>query len=171
MQQLPYDVDGAWAAQGLCIDALLTFLLNEPYLALPPPKSTGRDLFHPAWLAEKLKQFPSAAPADIQATLAAFTATTIADAIAKHAPDAHAVYACGGGAFNAYLMQQLATALQARGLAASVQSTAALGVSPNHVEALAFAWLADRHVERESGNIPGVTGAKGPRILGALYPA
>ncbi|RJG07169.1 anhydro-N-acetylmuramic acid kinase [Noviherbaspirillum cavernae] len=166
-----YDADGAWAASGMIVPDLLTALLNEPYFMLSPPKSTGRDLFHPAWLAKKLAGFSHAAPADVQATLAAFTATTLANAITAHASEAKSVYVCGGGAYNAYLMRQLRDALTDRNHMASVQSTEALGISPNHVEALAFAWLAQRHVERKPGNLPSVTGAKGLRILGALYPA
>jgi anhydro-N-acetylmuramic acid kinase len=166
-----YDADGAWAAGGQIIEPLLQSMLSEPYLQLPPPKSTGRDLFHPEWLANKLVPFANAAPADVQATLAEFTAATLADAIAMHAPRSNAVYVCGGGAYNGYLMRRLQGALISRGHSAGVDSTDALGISPNHVEALAFAWLAYRHVERLSGNLPAVTGAKGLRVLGALYPA
>jgi anhydro-N-acetylmuramic acid kinase len=166
-----YDADGAWAASGQIVPALLHALLDEPFLKLPPPKSTGRDLFHADWLAARLAAFPGAAPADVQATLAAFTAGTLADAIAAHAGRADAVYVCGGGAYNSCLMLRLREALAARAHSASVHSTDALGISPNHVEALAFAWLAYRHVERVHGNLPAVTGANGLRILGALYPA
>jgi anhydro-N-acetylmuramic acid kinase len=162
-----YDADGAWAAGGTPIPALLAALRTEPFLALPPPKSTGRDLFHPAWLAAKLISFGAVAPSDVQATLAAFTASTLADAVKVHAPAADAVYICGGGAYNHHLMQQLALALPAT----TVESTAALGVPPHQVEALAFAWLAQRFTRRQPGNLPRVTGASGSRILGALYPA
>lgn len=166
-----YDADGAWAASGQVVPALLSTLLAEPFLALPPPKSTGRDLLHPAWLENKLAPFRNATAADVQATLTAFTAATLADAIATYAPAAKAVYVCGGGAYNTHLMQQLRQALAARQASAQVRSTDALGISPNHVEALAFAWLAYRHIERKAGNLPTVTGARGLRILGALYPA
>jgi anhydro-N-acetylmuramic acid kinase len=166
-----YDTDGAWAASGQMLPELLKALLDESFFSMPPPKSTGRDLFHPAWLTGKLGLFAKAAPADVQATLAAFTAATLAEAIATHARSATAVYVCGGGAYNAHLMHQLQIALNDRHHMASVHSTEVLGVSPNHVEALAFAWLAHCHAERKSGNLPTVTGAKGPRILGALYPA
>jgi anhydro-N-acetylmuramic acid kinase len=166
-----YDADGAWAASGQIIEALLNALLDEPFLKLPPPKSTGRDLFHANWLAARLALFPGAAPADVQATLAAFTAATLADAIAAHARHANAVYVCGGGAYNRCLMVRLQEALVERAHGARVHSTDVLGISPNHVEALAFAWLAHRHVERIHGNLPAVTGANGLRILGALYPA
>jgi anhydro-N-acetylmuramic acid kinase len=170
-QGATYDADGAWAATGQVIPALLAHLLDEPFLKLAPPKSTGRDLFHATWLNTKLAGFSNASPVDVQATLNAFTATSLADAIAAHARDATAVYVCGGGAYNTHLMQQLRQALAERKHGARVESTDALGVSPNHVEALAFAWLAQRHIERAAGNLPSVTGAKGARILGALYPA
>lgn len=166
-----YDENGAWAASGTALPPLLKACLSEPYFALPPPKSTGRDLFHEAWLATKLALFPQFSPADVQATLAALTAATIADAIALHAPDAKMVVVCGGGAYNPYLMQMLGRALGKHGVLAQVESTEALGIAPNHVEALAFAWLAQRFDLRLPGNLPGVTGAAGPRILGALYPA
>ncbi|HZW11617.1 MAG TPA: anhydro-N-acetylmuramic acid kinase [Noviherbaspirillum sp.] len=167
----PFDANGAWGASGHIIPALLTELRDEDFFMLPPPKSTGRDLFHTVWLDRKLAQFVDASPHDIQATLAALTATTLADAIHSHAPTASAAFICGGGAYNTHLMELLQKALTERGHAASVQSTDALGVSPNHVEALAFAWLAHRHAERKPGNLPSVTGAKGARILGCLYPA
>ncbi len=162
----PYDANGDWAAAGRLLPALLDRLLSEPYLALPAPKSTGRDLFNADWLAERLQDFAAAAPVDIQATLAMFTARTLADAILRDAPDAEAVYVCGGGALNGHLMTQLQALL-----GKPVHSTDALGISPNHVEASAFAWLAARFCDRQPGNLPAVTGARGPRILGALYPA
>jgi len=117
-----------------------------------------------------LANFPQISSADVQATLAALTASTIADAIARHAADVKTVYVCGGGAYNPYLMLQLAQALQERRLAATVESTEALGIAPNHVEAIAFAWLALRFDQRLPGNLPLVTGARDFRILGALYP-
>ncbi|OWW21938.1 anhydro-N-acetylmuramic acid kinase [Noviherbaspirillum denitrificans] len=166
-----YDAGGAWAASGKEIPALLAAMMADPYLALPPPKSTGRDLFHAGWLERKLAVHPGTAPEDVQATLAAFTAETLAHAIARHAPDATSVHVCGGGAYNSHLMQRLQQSLRQRHHLAKVDSTDVLGVSPNHVEALAFAWLAQRFVTRQAGNLPAVTGASGLRILGALYPA
>ncbi|MBI3712106.1 MAG: anhydro-N-acetylmuramic acid kinase [Burkholderiales bacterium] len=165
--QQTYDHDGAWAASGHCHAALLHVLLQETYFDLPPPKSTGRDLFHLAWLEQQLQKFPPISPADVQASLAQFTVTSIADAIKKYAPDCSAVYVCGGGAFNAHLMQNLSRALTGM----QVASTAELGIAPQHVEAIAFAWLAARFDQRLPGNLSEVTGARGPRILGALYPA
>jgi len=138
---------------------------------MPPPKSTGRDLFNPAWLADKLTQFPDIASADVQATLTVFSATSIADAIRLHAPETKAVYVCGGGAFNAYLLTLIHFSLKLHRPDIVVSTTAALGVAPNHIEALAFAWLAQRFDTKEPGNLPAVTGAEGLRLLGALYPA
>jgi anhydro-N-acetylmuramic acid kinase len=168
---MAYDAAGSWGASGKTVPALLNKLLAEPFLALPPPKSTGRDLFHMDWLTQKLAPFPDLATEDVQATLTAFTAASLAEAIGIYAAGAAAVYVCGGGAYNTYLMHLLQQALADRRHPARVHSTDALGVSPNHVEALAFAWLAHRHVARQPGNLPAVTGAVKPRILGALYPA
>lgn len=165
--QRPYDDNGAWAASGTIDAALLQTLLDEPYFTQPAPKSTGRDLFHVQWLDHKLASFATLAPADVQATLTALTADSIAQAIAGHAPDATDVYVCGGGAYNGYLLELLRQALAKK----TVQTTDALGVPPNQVEALAFAWLAQRFTEWLPGNVPAVTGAIGWRILGALYPA
>ena len=166
-----YDAGGAWAASGTVIEALLDALMEEPYLMLPPPKSTGRDLFHPGWLERKLSSVENAAAQDVQASLCAFTAATLANAIVSHAPRTQAVYVCGGGAHNQHLMRELERMLQQHGTNASVAPTSVLGVAPNHVEALAFAWLAHRHLLRLPANLPLVTGARGLRILGAHYPA
>lgn len=170
-QQKRYDAHGDWAASGQHLPELLESLLQEAYFALPPPKSTGRDLFRPDWLQKKLGEFRSAPAEDVQATLTRLTAITLGAAITKYAVDASAVYVCGGGACNRHLMQELQNALATAGCATPVQSTKALGVAPSQVEALAFAWLARQYVQRQPGNLPSVTGAKGPRILGALYPA
>jgi anhydro-N-acetylmuramic acid kinase len=167
-----FDQDGAWGASGHVDAGLLQHLRNDSYFALPPPKSTGRDLFHSDWLTARLHGFRHLAPVDVQATLTALTASTIADAILTHAPATSAVYVCGGGAYNAYLLRLLEQALApASTHRISVQSTDVLGVAPNHVEALAFAWLAQRFSLRQPGNLPAVTGAHGLRVLGALYPA
>jgi anhydro-N-acetylmuramic acid kinase len=161
-----YDADGEWAGTGRVNNELLTHLLSESFFALAPPKSTGRDLFHLHWLELQLLALPALRAEDIQATLVALTAKTIADAIQTHADGCDAVYVCGGGAYNSQLMQALQNYLPQ-----PISSTDALGISPSHVEALAFAWLAKQFCEREPGNLPSVTGAKGLRILGALYPA
>jgi anhydro-N-acetylmuramic acid kinase len=162
-----YDVDGAWAASGKVLPELLAELLKAPYLALPAPKSTGRDLFHLEWLDARLAVHAEATPEDVQRTLTQFTAVTLADAIKAYGAGADAVYICGGGAYNGVLMEALGAEL---GNQVMVASTQALGVAPNRVEALAFAWLGHRFTERLAGNLPSVTGAKGDRVLGALYP-
>ncbi|HEX8788335.1 MAG TPA: anhydro-N-acetylmuramic acid kinase [Telluria sp.] len=166
----PYDEDGAWAATGRVDEQLLEILMDEPFFRLPPPKSTGRDLFHADWLDARLARRPGLAPADVQATLTRLTAVSIARAIgdASAGQRAQAVYVCGGGACNRVLLAELAHAL---GGNIPVASTEELGVAPNRVEALAFAWLGYRFTRRQPGNLPAVTGAAGPRILGALYPA
>ncbi|SAK83759.1 anhydro-N-acetylmuramic acid kinase [Caballeronia catudaia] len=169
--QRAYDDGGQFAAQGRISQTLLNALLDEPFFDLAPPKSTGRDLFNPAWMDAKLAAFASLAPADVQATLTALTATTVAREIARHAPDTRAVYVCGGGARNPVLMQMLQQALADNSMASvPVMTTEALGVPPQQVEAFAFAWLAMRCVAREPGNLPAVTGAAGERVLGAVYP-
>jgi len=166
-QSRAYDEDGAWAASGTVHQPLLAALLDEPYFALPAPKSTGRDLFHAAWLDARLAAFEEVAPADVQATLTRLTAVTIARAIVDEGIVPDAVYVCGGGAYNGTLLRAISTELDG----VTVASTAELGVAPNRVEALAFAWLGWRFTQREPGNLPAVTGARSLRILGALYPA
>jgi anhydro-N-acetylmuramic acid kinase len=161
----PYDRDGAWAKSGRVDEFLLAALLAEPYFARKPPKSTGRDLFEAAWLIAKLGG-RTLAPADVQATLLALTARTIADAVKAHGGDATEVLICGGGANNGALMSALAVLLSPR----KVATTASQGVAVEHVEALAFAWLARESLARRPGNLPAVTGARGLRVLGAIYP-
>ena len=160
---LPYDNNGDWAASGKVLPGLLENLLAEPWFGLPAPKSTGRDLFHADWLAARLAS-RSDDPADVQATLAALTARTIADAARACQPAV--LYLCGGGARNATLAAMLARELPQTRIA----TTAELGVDPDWVEAFAFAWLARCCLDREPANLPTVTGASGPRILGAIYP-
>ncbi|WP_432720338.1 anhydro-N-acetylmuramic acid kinase [Jeongeupia wiesaeckerbachi] len=161
-----YDAGGAWAASGTVIDDLLAQLLTEPYLAQPAPKSTGRDLFHADWLNAQLAS-RNDNPADVMATLTAYTARTIADAIQRTAAGADDVFICGGGAHNPTLLSMLGALLPG----ITIASTAELGVDPDWVEAIAFAWLAQRCLSGQSGNVPAVTGAAGPRVLGAIWPA
>jgi anhydro-N-acetylmuramic acid kinase len=160
-----YDDAGAWGAEGKVIAALLQRLLDEPFLRLPPPKSTGRDLFNPEWLAGLLD--PGCSPVDVQATLCEYTAATVADALAAALPAAGELIVCGGGAYNNDLLRRLAARLPGLVLVSSEQR----GLPPLQVEAAAFAWLAARFLDGQAGNLPAVTGARGPRILGALYPA
>ncbi|MEA3120568.1 MAG: anhydro-N-acetylmuramic acid kinase [Paraburkholderia sp.] len=168
---MPFDEGGRFAANGTVNEPLLNALLDEPFFSQAPPKSTGRDLFNAAWIDARLACFGKLAPADVQATLAALTGASIAREIERHASDCRAVYVCGGGARNPELLKAIEAGLAKSGVSgASVKTTDALGVPPHHVEALAFAWLAMRCIERTPGNIPAVTGAAGERILGAIYP-
>lgn len=170
-----FDTDGQLAAMGRVHEALLRACLHEPFFDLEPPKSTGRDLFDAQWLGTRLADATGMttdrapiAPEDVMATLAELTATAACEALARHGPQLRHLRVCGGGAMNAHLMRRLA-ALAGPGI--DVASTAALGIAPGHVEALAFAWLARAFCAHRAGNLPGVTGAAGPRRLGALYPA
>lgn len=164
-QGTAYDQNGDWAETGCVIPALLTAMLGEAFFVRVPPKSTGRDLFNLQWLDSKLTG--NELPQDVQATLLQLTVTAIADAVIHHCPGAEAVYVCGGGAHNASLMRKLGDALPGRHLATSDQ----LGVNADWVEALAFAWLARQTLLRKPGNVAAVTGARGSRVLGAIYPA
>jgi anhydro-N-acetylmuramic acid kinase len=161
----PFDRDGRLAARGQPDPALLARLLAEPWFALPPPKSTGRDQFHLDWVDRALAS--DASPADVQATLLALSVRTIADALRATQPGTARVLACGGGVHNGVLMAALASALPGM----VVESTAAHGIDPDYLEAMAFAWLARQALLGRPGNLPGVSGARGPRILGAIHPA
>ena len=162
-----FDNHGQWAASGHISQALLDAMLREPFFHLPPPKSTGRDLFHGAWLQAHLQSMPSLPAADVQATLNALTAHNCAHAVLRHAPEATRLLVCGGGAFNVVLLKQLQTLLPA----VKVSTTESHGLPPMQVEAAAFAWLAQQTILQLPGNLPAVTGAKGLRVLGAIYPA
>lgn len=167
----PYDAAGALAASGQVQDALLAAFLSEPYFALPPPKSTGRDLFNTDWLAARLRSvatvLPDIGPADVMATLAELTARSVADALHVHLPTATRVLVCGGGAFNTHLMARC----QALAPQPQWASTAIQGVPPEQVEAIAFAWLAACRLAGWPASLPAVTGARAARVLGAIYPA
>ena len=160
-----FDRDGAFAASGRVDDALLARLLDEPWFALPPPKSTGRDQFHLDWVASKLHGDES--PRDVQATLLALSARSIAAALRATQPMTARVIACGGGVHNRALMAALAEVLPG----CVVESSAAHGIDPDMVEAMGFAWLAHATVHGRPGNLPSVSGAKGPRVLGGIYSA
>ncbi len=166
-----FDKDGAWAASGQVNDALLNLLMAERFIDKTPPKSTGRDLFNPAWLKQRLLGFEEVMPVDVQATLTEFTAL----ACAKNANDFASVdknhrktlFVCGGGALNSYLMRRLPVTMPNWKIA----SSEAFGLPPLQVEAAAFAWLARKAIRRETASFKSVTGAQGSRILGAIYPA
>ncbi len=168
---LDFDIDGRFAASGTLNPVLLSELLrSDAWLRLPPPKSTGRDHFHAAWLDSRLQAFETQhgalKPEDVQATLTVLTAATVCEHIERYQPDCQQLWVCGGGSHNPVLMR----ALQER-LSCPVASTEAMGVPPQQMEALAFAWLAAQHLQRQPGNAPSVTGANGFRVLGACYPA
>jgi len=164
-QDEPYDEDGQLAASGSVEPELLELLLQEPYLSLPPPKSTGRELFNLAWLQQAADRH-TAALADVQATLCEFTAATIATGITRLSGMKPArLLVCGGGAFNGELMRRLAAQLPGT----QVENTGLHGIPPEQVEAAMCAWLAERHLAGQPGNLTAVTGARGPRVLGALY--
>jgi anhydro-N-acetylmuramic acid kinase len=161
----PHDADGGWAAAGKVIPALLERMLQEPYFAAAPPKSTGRDLYNDAWLQGMLRGGEDAQA--VQATLLELTARGVADAVARHCRGAQRMIVCGGGAKNGALMRRLAA------LAAPlpVEASDRHGIDPQLVEAAAFAWLAKRALDGRPGNLPSVTGARGARVLGVVYPA
>ena len=166
-----FDVDGSWAASGMVSDAFLNQLMTEPFIDKKPPKSTGRDLFNPAWLQQYMHGFKNLAPVDVQATLTEFTALACAknanDFASFHKNHSKTMIVCGGGALNAHLMRRLQAAFPNW----TVAGSEALGLPPLQVEAAAFAWLARKAVRRETASFKGVTGAQGSRILGAIYPA
>jgi len=163
-QHKSFDASGKWAASGRVIPRLLRKLLAHPYFRRRPPKSTGRDEFHLRWVQRALTG--SERPADVQATLLELAATTIARAVRDHGGGAREVFICGGGARNRALLARLAALLPGKRIA----TTAAIGIEPGHVEALAFAWLARQALRHRPGNLPSVTGARGARVLGAIYP-
>ena len=167
----PYDENGNWALQGKVDESLLKKLLADPFFNKTPPKSTGRDDFHMDWLLENIgnKNIP---PEDVQATLLHLSGHSVLDALARHAPQTQKLITCGGGAQNTALMNLLK--VKAQYLCpelAEITTSDSVGIHPQLVEGLAFAWLAWAHKQKRPANLPAVTGAKGPRILGACYPA
>jgi anhydro-N-acetylmuramic acid kinase len=160
-----YDHAGAWAQSGTVLAETLAAMLAEPYFAARPPKSCGRDLFNAGWL----EKFPlqQAAAQDVEATLVELSARSIAEAVAQYCPQADELYVCGGGAHNLAVLDRLRRNLPR----CRIATTAALGMDPDWVEAIAFAWLARQTLEGKPGNLPAVTGAGGGRVLGAIYPA
>ncbi|MCG8275193.1 anhydro-N-acetylmuramic acid kinase [Stenotrophomonas sp. NLF4-10] len=162
----PFDADGAFAAGGRVDAALLARLLAEPWFALPPPKSTGREQFHLDWVQARLDE-PALAPADVQATLLELTAATVADALLAHLPGVKRLLVCGGGVRNPPLLRRIGARLPG----VAVVSSAEHGLDPDFMEAMGFAWLARETLAGRPGNLPAVTGARGPRILGAIHPA
>ncbi|MCQ4322694.1 anhydro-N-acetylmuramic acid kinase [Stutzerimonas stutzeri] len=163
----PYDQNGDWASSGDVDVDLLGRLLSDGFFAAQGPKSTGRELFNLPWLDAHLAAYPNLAPKDVQATLLELTARSIADSLLAAQPGTQDLLVCGGGTHNAALMQRLKSLLPT----CQVASTADYGFAPDWIEAMAFAWLAHCCVEGITANRPSVTGARGPRVLGAIYPA
>ncbi|OOG28784.1 anhydro-N-acetylmuramic acid kinase [Thioalkalivibrio denitrificans] len=164
-RDLPYDDDGAWARTGRLLDDLLDRLMADPYLHAPPPKSTGPEYFGAEWLERHLGGSRPEAH-DVQRTLLEFTARSVAGAIAAYANDSRRTLVCGGGAHNGLLMERLAALMPAR----TVTDTAAAGIDPDWVEAMAFAWLAREALLGRPGNVREVTGAREDVILGGIFP-
>ena len=161
-----FDRNGEWSARGEVDEMLLAQLLSEPFLMKKPPKSTGRDLFSPAWLAGRLDSVANMRPVDVQATLCEFTARACALSVYSYAPTTQLLIVCGGGALNGELMRRIRALLPSIG----VDTSSNHGLPPMQVEATAFAWLARKTIRRETASLQSVTGARGARILGAIYP-
>ena len=162
----PFDAGGAFAASGRVDAGLLGRLLDDPWFALPPPRSTGREQFHLAWLQTRLAD-AAIDPADVQATLLELTAVTVADALLRTQAATQRVLVCGGGVHNPLLLERIGARLPG----VIVESTAAHWLDPDFVEAMGFAWLARETLAGRPGNLPSVTGAQGPRVLGAIFQA
>lgn len=160
-----FDANGEFAASGSVHRELLQACLNDAWFDKAPPKSTGRDQFNLDWLQTKMQGLV-VSPADVQATLTALTAHTIAHKLKAAMPDCQRLLVCGGGSHNPVLMQHLRNLLATT----QIQTTAEHGLHPDYVEAAAFAWLARETLAKRPGNVSAVTGAKGPRVLGVVYP-
>ena len=163
--QQTHDKNGDWAASGSIHQQLLDTLLTDPYFNQPPPKSTGRETFNMQWLDQQLQNFAELSKEEIQTTLTELSAVTIAQATIKYAPDTEQVLVCGGGVHNKYLMKRLAEHLPKQ----LIQSTQVVGIDPDWVEAMAFAWLAKQTLNGQPGNLPSVTGARHPVVLGGIF--
>lgn len=161
-----FDRGGNWSASGNVQTPLLEKLLEHPYFTLTGKRSTGKEHFNLAWLEDKLSQLPAMDAADVQATLAEFTALTIANEINQCETSIDEIYLCGGGAHN----DDLRNRIMHRTKTSTVATTSAIGIDPDWVEAMAFAWLASRCLDKLPGNAPVVTGACGLRVLGGIYP-
>ncbi len=164
-QKKNFDTGGSWAQTGSVNWGLLKQLKDDPYFTSPPPKSTGKEYFSLAWLHQKINQQTPDSPQNIQATLCQLTADTICDAIKSHSENLSSIYICGGGVHNHYLMQLMEAQLDQ-----NLKTTSELGIDPDHMEAIAFAWLAQQTLKGLNSNLPEVTGAKNAVILGGIYP-
>ena len=161
-----YDANGKWASQSDADEALVKQLMTDDYIHLAPPKSTGREHYHMQWLDRQLKGFSNISADNVQTSLCAFTANSIHHALEKHLPAVNTLIVCGGGAHNQYLMRLLSE----RNPSLHVASSEQFGLSPDWVEATAFAWMAQQTLLGKPSNLPDVTGAKQPVTLGAIYP-
>lgn len=165
IQNKKFDNGGNWAKSGKIIPKLLDSMLKEEYFQKPAPKSTGRELFNLNWLNNHLKRLPTYQDADVQSTLLELTAITVSNSVIKSAPMLDAIYTCGGGAYNDYLLERL----QHHMPNVKISTTDELGVSVQLVESIAFAWLAMQRINKQHGNLPSVTGASENTLLGAIY--
>jgi anhydro-N-acetylmuramic acid kinase len=172
----PFDHEGAWAASGLICNELLNLFLADPYFAAEPPKSTGREYFNMNWLNKHLANAAASRQenltnADVQATLLALTASSIVNSLSPHVAGVSAIAVCGGGRLNSFMIQRISSLCQQiYGKKIFVAPTEQWGVDGDSLEAAAFAWLAYQRINAQPGNLPSVTGARGTRILGAIYP-
>jgi len=165
-KQENYDQNGAWGAHGVVQPDLLKNLLSHAFFDLPPPKSTGREHFNLTWLNKHLHELGrKISPVDVQATLVELTVRSIIESIRQFIPNGE-ILVCGGGAHNLYLMTRLQELAKPH---FTVDSTQKYGLDPDWVEAIAFAWLAQRTLNKQPGNLPSVTGAKEATILGGIY--
>lgn len=161
-----FDENGHLAGEGVIHTDLLASMVSDAYFSKAPPKSTGKERFNLDWIHTHLQRFPELAPADVQRTLLQLTVITILRQMPQESAGMK-VYACGGGTFNSLLMNELRVGLGS----VALTTTADLGLDPQWVEPVAFAWLAKQTVDGLAGNLPEVTGARGKRVLGAIYPA
>ncbi len=162
---LPYDTDGHWAEEGKVDQGLLNDMLSDAYFARPAPKSTGKERFNLGWVKTLVQRHPELPAEDVQRTLLQLTVASIVRQLPQ--VPAMKVYACGGGTRNPVLMRELEQALAPSPLAITTE----LGLDPQWVEPVAFAWLAHQTLASQPGNLAEVTGARGPRILGAIHQA
>ncbi len=164
-KSLDYDRHGEWAASTSADSGLLKQLMQDPYLSLTPPKSTGKEHYNIEWLIEQLKHYSHLSAESVQASLCKFTSLSIAEALQRHMPETQTLIVCGGGVHNSHLMSQLKSLLPS----VNIQTSDHYGIHPDWVEAIAFAWLARQTLNHKPGNLPAVTGAKNAVILGAIH--
>lgn len=166
-KQLDYDRNGAWAASATADHRLVKQLMSDTFIQQAPPKSTGKEHYNLDWLAKQLTDFSHLSPQQVQASLCEFTSQSIATGVSQHMPDSQRLIVCGGGAHNYHLMDSLSKQLPEM----TISSSEEYGIHPDWVEAMAFAWLARQTLQAKPGNLPAVTGASRPLVLGAIYPA